>query len=97
MNADNPDTAKIINSVLSGLLQQATSVADKTAQSVLKNVSITPQDNEIVLRAEIPQQMVLDLIKEQMKPKQEVSAPPKTATPPQKRRVVRRRRSGTGI
>jgi hypothetical protein len=97
MNADNADTAKIINSVLSGLLQQATSVADKRAQPVLKSVSITPQDNEIVLRAEIPQQMVLDLIKEQMKPKQEVAAPPKTATPPKKRRVVRRKRSGTGM
>ena len=92
MNADNPDTAKIIKSLLSNLLQQAAgSVPDRTAQSVLKTLSITPQDNEVVLRADIPQQMIIEFIREQMKPKQEVSAPVKTPAPAAKRRHTHRR------
>jgi hypothetical protein len=92
MNADNPDTAKVIKSLLSNLLQQAAgSVPDRTAQSVLKTLSITPQDNEVVLRADIPQQMIIEFIREQMKPKQEVSAPVKTPVPAAKRRPAHRR------
>jgi hypothetical protein len=92
MNADNPDTAKIIKSLLSNLLQQAAgSVPDRTAQSVLKTLSITPQDNEVVLRADIPQEMIIEFIREQMKPKQEVSAPVKTPAPAAKRRHTHRR------
>lgn len=95
LNADNPDTAKIINNLISGLLKQAaSSVPDPTAQSVFKTLSITPQENEVVLRADIPQQIVLDFIKEQMKPKtkEEASAgAPATKQPPAKRRTVRRR------
>jgi hypothetical protein len=95
MNADNPDTAKIMNSLLSGLLQQATgSISDKTAQSAVKTLSITPEDNEIVLRADIPQQMVIDFIQEQLKPKAAVtvSAPVKTAAPAKKPPIHRGRR-----
>jgi hypothetical protein len=93
MNADNPDTAKIINSLLSGLLQQATgSISDKTAQSALKTLSITPEDNEIVLRADIPQQMVIDFIHEQMNPKVGESSPAKASAPTRKRPAHRRRR-----
>ena len=93
MNADNPDTAKIIKSLLSNLLQQAAgSVPDRSAQSVLKTLSITPQDSEVVLRADIPQQMIIEFICGQMKPKQEVSPPVKTPVPAAKRRPTHRRR-----
>ena len=95
LNADNPDTAKIINSLINGLLRQATSsVPDPAAQSLLKALSITPQENEIVVRADVPQQMVLDIIKEQMKPKKKAvdsSVAPATKEPPTRKRPLRRR------
>jgi hypothetical protein len=96
-NADNPDTAKILTNLFSSLLQQAaSSIPDKSAQSVLKTLSITPENDEVVLRADIPQQTVIDFIREQMKPKkQEEAAPAKTAEPTKKKRVVRRRRPMT--
>ncbi len=94
LNADNPDTARIINSLINGLLRQAiSSVPDPTAQSLFKALSITPLENEVVLRADVPQQTVVDIIKEQMKPKKkaEDSAAPATTEPPAKKRPVRRR------
>ncbi len=98
MNADNPDTAKIINSLLSGLLRQAaSSVPDITAQSVFKTLTVTPQENEVVLHADIPQQMVVDFIKEKMTQKQQEavtgeSNPPSVKKPAVKRRTRRRAR-----
>ncbi|MCM3874696.1 MAG: hypothetical protein ND895_28720 [Pyrinomonadaceae bacterium] len=95
LNADNPDTAHIVNNLINGLLRYASaSVPDPSAQSLLKTLSITPQDNEVVLRADLPQQMVIDMIKEQMKPKkkEEASSPVEpTKEPTVKKRVVRRR------
>ena len=91
MNADNPDTAKIINSLLSGLLRQAaSSVPDMTAQSVFKTLTVTPQENEVVLHADIPQQMVVDFIKEKMTPKKQ-EAVAGESTPPVKTPAVKRR------
>lgn len=88
MNADNPDTAKIIKSLLSSLLQQASSsIKDKDAQTVLSSVMITPTETEVLVQAEISQQWVADLIREQMKPKQ----PAATSPAPVKHRVRRRR------
>lgn len=92
LNADNPDTAKIVHSLVGGLLRQAvSSVPDKTAQAVLNNISVTPQEHEIVLRADVPQQTVAGFIKEQMAPR-----PPATTkaavAPPAKKPVVRQRR-----
>ncbi|MDQ3173201.1 MAG: hypothetical protein M3Q91_05760 [Acidobacteriota bacterium] len=95
LNADNPDTAKIINSLINGLLRQATSsVPDPAAQLLFKALSITPQENEVVLRADLPQQMVVDIIKEQMKPKKKAedsSMAPATKEPPATKRTVGRR------
>ncbi|MGH9929868.1 MAG: hypothetical protein ACREA9_11680 [Pyrinomonadaceae bacterium] len=91
-NADNPDTAKIIANLYSALLQYATtSVPDPAAQSLLKGLHITAEADEVLLRADFPQQMVMDLIHQQMKPKQaEVQATDTmTATKP----VVKRRRT----
>ncbi|MCM3904042.1 MAG: hypothetical protein ND866_20260 [Pyrinomonadaceae bacterium] len=94
LNADNPDTAKIINNLINGMLRHATSsISDPSTQTLFKALSITPQENEVVLRADVPQQTVLDIIKEQMKPKKEESssAAPATKEPPVKKRTVRRR------
>jgi len=90
LNADNPDTAKIMNNLINGLVRQATSsVPDKTAQSVLQRFSISAEQNDVVLRADFPQQMLIDLIKKQMMPKKQDSS---AASPPAKKRVVKKRR-----
>ena len=61
MNADNPDTAKIINSLLSGLMQQGISaVPDKDAQTILQALKMTARESEIVLEADIPEKVVAD-------------------------------------
>ena len=94
MNEDNPDTAKIVSNLLTGLLGFAGStVKDQAAQSMLKNLVITPEGDEILVKADFPQQMVVELIQQQMKPKKEedsVSAP-KTPAKPRPRRRTRRR------
>jgi hypothetical protein len=96
MNADNPDTAKIFSNLYSGLLRYATSsIPDPSAQTMLKGLAITAEGNEVMLRADFPQQMVLDLINKQMNPKKEeaaVSEAPKArAKVTVKRRRAKRR------
>ena len=95
MNADNPDTAKIINGLLSGLLQQAVnSVPDKTAQALLKGIKMMAQENEVVWQADIPQQAAADFIREQMKPKAaEAATAEKSQQDPPKRPLRKRRRA----
>lgn len=96
-NADNPDTAKILANLYSGLLQYASSsIKDPGAQSVLKGLAITAEGDDVLLRADFSQQMVIEMIKQQMKPKQKeataTSADVVTAPkPPVKRRRARRR------
>lgn len=91
MGADNPDTAMIMNNLLSGFMRQAGSfIPDKTGQSVMNSLQLTAKDNEVVLSADLPQQMVIDFIKSKMQPKKE--EPTTSAAPaPAKKPVVRRR------
>ena len=94
-NADNPDTAKIFANLYSGLLRYASSsIPDPAAQSLLKGLSITAEGDEVLLSADFPQQMVIDLIQKQMKPKQkQVEATDvKTVTKP----AVKKRRTRRG-
>ena len=89
MNADNPDTAKIISNLLAGLMQQGiNAVPDKKAQSILQTIKMTPQENEIVWEAAIPEQVVAELFK---------PSPPKVdakqTSPAPKRTPVRRKRN----
>jgi hypothetical protein len=91
MNADNPDTAKIFTNLISGLIRQASSMADPSAQSALKSVSITAEENDVVVRADIKQQVVIDFIKKQSMQKKAEPAAEKTTTPV-KRQPVRRKR-----
>jgi hypothetical protein len=91
MNADNPDTAKIINNLLGGLLQHGISeIPDKQAQAMLKGVTLAPEGNEVVLQADFPQQMVVDLIRREMMPKKQDTVMPMPPKPPVKRPVKRR-------
>jgi hypothetical protein len=89
-NADNPDTAKILANLYSGLLHYAAgSIPDPSAQSLLKGLAITAEGDEVFLNADFPQQMVIDLIQQKMKPK----AMEATAAKPSVKHVVRRRRT----
>lgn len=93
VNEDNPDTAKIMSNLFSMLLKGATSsINDPAAQSVLKNIAITAEGDEVILHADFPQQMVIALVQQQMKPKQVDPATQKApAKPVVKRRRTRRR------
>jgi len=94
MNADNPDTAKIINGLLSGLLQQAvSSVPDKTAQALMKGIRLMAQENEVVWQTDIPQQVAADFIREQMKPKVATATGSKSQQETTKRPIRKRRRT----
>jgi hypothetical protein len=69
-NADNPDTAKILANLYTTLLRYATnSIKDASAQQLLNGLAITAEGDEVMMRADFPQQMVVDLIQKQMKPK----------------------------
>lgn len=88
MNADNPDTAKIISGLLAGLMQQGiNAVPDKKAQTVLQTIKMTPRENEIVWEADIPEQVVAEMFKPKPPP------PPKVETKrtPQRKPVRRKR------
>lgn len=90
MNADNPDTAKIITTLLSGLMNQGISaVEDKKAQSVLQGIKMAAKDNEVVIDADIPSQMIFDLFRSE--PKKAGDAPAKKPT---RKPVQRTRRRG---
>ena len=87
MNTDNPDTAKIINYLLSGLMKQGIdAVPDKGAQTILQSLKMTARESEIVLEADIPEKVVADYL----------LTPPKTkteATKPAPKRPVRKKRT----
>jgi hypothetical protein len=93
MNADNPDTAKIMSNLFSSLLHQLTSsIKEPAAQSTLKSLAVVPEGAEVMLRADIPQQMIISVMQQKMKPKEvEVMAPKPPVKPVVKRRRTRRR------
>ena len=92
MNADNPDTAKIINNLLAGLMKEGiSSVPDKQAQTILQSLKMSARENEIVWEADIPEKTVADFIRStSAKPVTQVTAPaPKPVI--QKKPVPRKR------
>jgi len=91
MNADNPDTAKIINNLLSGLMQQGISaVPDKNAQTILQGLKMSARENEVVWEADIPEKVVADYLK--ATPAAATTTVP-TATKPTPKRPIRRKRT----
>jgi hypothetical protein len=94
MNADNPDTAKIMTNLFAGFLNQATSsIPDASMRSLLKNLAMTAEGDEVLLRADFPQQMVMELIQQKTKPTGITVdvVTPTTTNPPRKPAVKRRR------
>jgi hypothetical protein len=91
MNADNPDTARIIQGLLWGLMQQGISaVPDKDAQTMLKALKMTAKESEVVVEADIPDKVVADLLKSATAPKAKTEV---TAPKPVPRRPVRKKRT----
>ena len=86
MNADNPDTARIITGLLAGLMQQGiNAVPDKEAQTILQSIKMTPRENEIVWEADIPEQAIASFLKSTQAKQDPKQTSPKPA--------VRRKRS----
>ena len=92
MNADNPDTARIINSLLSSLLQQAaSSVPDKSAQSILNGLKLTVSESEVIISGAVPESVLAELIREQSKPATSGSSQPAKKPAVRRKRPVKRR------
>src|SRR5215217_5801896 len=88
MNADNPDTAKIIHGLLSGLMQQGIdAVPDKNAQTILHSLKMRPKESEIVWEADIPEKTVAEFLKPSPR-KVDIGT-----TKPAPRRPVRKKRT----
>lgn len=88
MNADNPDTAKIINNLLSGLMKQgASAVPDKNAQTVLQTLKMAAKDSEVVIEADIPEKMVADFIRTAPAPAAKTEAKPASSRPVRRKRT----------
>lgn len=91
INADNPDTAKIMNNLINGLMMHATSSVDPATQSALKSIRFSAEENDVVIRADIPQQIVVDFMKKQTAPKKPDVSPTTTKKKTSVRRKTRRR------
>ena len=87
MNADNPDTAKIIHGLFSMLMKAGIdAVPDKNAQSILQTVKMSARESEIVWEADIPEKVVADFIRNPPKTKSETTKPA-TRTPVRRKRT----------
>jgi hypothetical protein len=93
VNEDNPDTAKIFSNLFSGMLRFALSnIKDPAMQSLANNIAIAAEGDEVIVRADLPQQMVIEMVKKAMAPapkKAEPAAPEKPKTPVRRRRPRR--------
>lgn len=94
MNADNPDTAKIFSNLYSGMLHYATSsIPDASLQTMLKGLAITAEGDEVMLRADFPTQVIVDLIQQQMKPKMADDQKAAATSPKPRARVTVKKRT----
>jgi hypothetical protein len=93
INEDNPDTAKIFSNLFSGLLRFALSnTKDPAMLSLANNIAIAAEGDEVTVRADLPQQMVIEMVKKAMAPapkKAEPAAPKKPKAPVRRRRTRR--------
>ena len=102
MHADNPDTAKIIANLLSsfmkmedfvsGFKQGAGPISDKAAQAIVQSFKLTAKESEVMMEADVPLQAIIDIIREQSKPKVDPAATSAPKKPAAKRPASRTRR-----
>ena len=97
LNADNPDTAKILSNLVLSLWPVATSAmsADDT-QALMKLLKLEPREDEVVVEADIPQETVVKFIHQQMTPPPPPPAPPAVSAPAAKKPVHKRRQVKKG-
>ena len=93
VNEDNPDTAKIFSNLFSGMLRFGLSnIKDPATQALANNITIAAEGDEVIVRADLPQQMVIEIVKKAMAPppkKAESAAPEKPKAPVRRRRTRR--------
>jgi len=93
MNADNPDTAKIVYNLFSGLMQEGkNAIPDKGVQTMLQSLKMSTRDNEVVWEADVPEKVVADFIRTAPKP-EDILAPKPASTPSTPKRPVRKKRT----
>lgn len=97
MNADNPDTARLMRNMLAGFFEQAkSSVPDKNAQSLFNEVKLIAEGSEVLVTANIPVDMAVKYVREMFAPKKtseitttevksEASPKPKSTKPRRKK------------
>ncbi len=104
MNADNPDTAKIIANLLTSLMKTEdfqtgfksgiSQIPEKAALAVLQSFKLTARESEVVLEVDFPLEALADFIREQSKPKDAASSSaPATKKPATRRPTTRKRRN----
>jgi hypothetical protein len=83
MNADNPETANIIKTMFMGAFEQAKSaVPDKDAQAMLKQMNIIVEGSELLIQANIPQEMAAQFVRELFAPPKPKVVEATTMAPP---------------
>ncbi|PYS70397.1 MAG: hypothetical protein DMF69_13695 [Acidobacteria bacterium] len=91
INTDNPDTTKIMHSLISSLLEPAIgAIPDKQAQELIKRVKMSPRENEIVWEADVATETVATYYREQTQPKPIPTTTTKPAATKPKRRIRRK-------
>jgi len=102
MHADNPDTAKIIINLLSSLMKTedfvsgfkagAGPISNKAAQAIVDSFKLTARESEVMMEADVPLEAIVDIIREQSKPKVDPPATSAPKKPASKRPATRTRR-----
>jgi len=67
-------------------------IKDPAMQSLANNIAIVAEGDEVIVRADLPQQMVIEMVKKAMAPaprKAETAAPEKPKAPVRRRRTRR--------
>jgi hypothetical protein len=105
MNADNPDTAKIIANLLTSLMKTeefqsgfksgVSQIPEKAALAVLQSFKLTARESEVVLEVDFPLETLAELVREQAVPKREpaTATTPATKKPATRRPTTRKRRN----
>jgi len=102
MNADNPDTAKIIANLLTSLMKTEdfqkgfnsgiSQIPEKAALAVLQSFKLTARESEVVLEVDFPLETLADFIREESKPKDAASSSAPAKKKPATRRPTTRKR-----
>jgi len=97
MHADNPDTARIMTKLVTSLMtddfmagfkEGVAKFSGENAQAIAQSLKVTAQESEVMIALDVPLQVIVDMVREQTKPKDAV--PPPAAKKPASRRPASR-------